>query len=381
MNPHIPFNRPFVVGKELYYIAQAVQNGHLAGDGQFTKMCNAWLEDRFQAKKALLTHSCTAALEMAALLADIKPGDEVIMPSYTFVSTANAFALRGAVIRFVDIRPDTLNIDENIIEQAITPKTKVIVPVHYAGVSCEMDTIMAIAERHNLLVVEDAAQGVNATYKGRYLGTIGHLGCFSFHETKNFISGEGGALIINELSFVERAEIIREKGTNRSRFFRGQVDKYTWVDLGSSYLPSDLVAAFLYAQLEQADEISLQRQSIYERYASGLKPLADAGILRLPYSPPGCSHNAHMFYIVVKDEPTRSDLIAHLKANGIHSVFHYIPLHTSPMGLLFGGTPSSLPITEDLSERLIRLPCYYELNHEEQDRIISCIARYFGGVL
>ena len=378
MNPPIPFNRPFVVGKELYYIAQAVQRGHLAGDGQFTKMCNAWMETRFQAKKALLTHSCTAALEMAALLADIEPGNEVIMPSFTFVSTANAFALRGAAIRFVDIRPDTLNIDENRIEQAITPNTKVIVAVHYAGVGCQMDAIMAIAERHNLLVIEDAAQGVDASYNGRYLGTIGNLGCFSFHETKNYISGEGGALVINDPRFIERAEIIREKGTNRSRFLRGEVDKYTWVDIGSSYLPSDLIAAFLYAQLEQADIITNQRQSIYARYAAGLKPLADAGVIRLPHTPAECCHNAHMFYIIVEDEPTRRHFLEYLKGNNIQCVIHYVPLHTSPMGLQYGCIPGSLPVTEDLSERLIRLPCYYELGPEEQDRIISCIFSFYG---
>jgi len=377
MNTLIPFNRPFIVGKELYYIAQAVQKGHLAGDGQFTKMCNAWMESRFQAKKVLLTHSCTAALEMTALLADVGPGDEVIMPSFTFVSTANAFALRGATIRFVDIRPDTLNIDENKIEQAISKNTKVIVPVHYAGVGCQMDAIMEIASRYNLLVVEDAAQGVNASYSGRYLGTIGNLGCLSFHETKNFISGEGGALVINDTKFIERAEIIREKGTNRSKYFRGQVDKYTWVDIGSSYLPSDLIAAFLYAQLEQADEITNQRQSIYTRYASGLKPLEDAGILRLPKTPVECLHNAHMFYLIVEDEITRRQLIAYLKQNNIQCVFHYIPLHTSPMGMQYGCVSGSLPVTEDLSERLIRLPCYYELGQEEQDRVISCIFRYY----
>jgi dTDP-4-amino-4,6-dideoxygalactose transaminase len=377
VNPPIPFNRPFVVGKELYYIAQAVQKGHLAGDGQFTRMCNAWMEERFQAKKVLLTHSCTAALEMAALLADIEPGDEVIMPSFTFVSTANAFALRGAAIRFVDIRPDTLNIDENRIEQAITPNTKVIVPVHYAGVGCQMDVIMEIAGRHNLLVVEDAAQGVDASYNGRYLGTIGNLGCFSFHETKNFISGEGGALVISDPRFIERAEIIREKGTNRSKYLRGEVDKYTWVDIGSSYLPSDLIAAFLYAQLEQADVITNQRQSIYARYAAGLKPLADAEILRLPHTPAECSHNAHMFYIIVEDEPTRRNILAYLKGNNIQCVFHYVPLHTSPMGLRYGCVPGSLPVTEKLSKCLIRLPCYYELGHEEQDRIISSIYSFY----
>jgi dTDP-4-amino-4,6-dideoxygalactose transaminase len=278
----------------------------------------------------------------------------------------------------VDIRPDTLNIDENRIEQAVTPNTKVIVPVHYAGVGCQMDAIMAIAERHNLLVVEDAAQGVDASYNGRYLGTIGNLGCFSFHETKNFISGEGGALVINDPRFIERAEIIREKGTNRSKFLRGKVDKYTWVDIGSSYLPSELIAAFLYAQLEQADVITNQRQSIYARYAAGLKPLADAGILRLPHTPAGCSHNAHMFFIIVEDEPTRRHFLAYLKGNNIQCVFHYVPLHTSPMGLQYGCIPGSLPVTEELSERLIRLPCYYELGPEEQDRIISCIFSFYG---
>ena len=378
MSTQIPFNRPFIVGKELYYMAQAVQNGHLAGDGSFTRKCNTWIEQRFHAKKVLLTHSCTAALEMTALLARVGPGDEVIMPSFTFVSTANAFALRGASIRFVDIRPDTLNMDEQKLEQLITKNTKVIVPVHYAGVACEMKTIMEIAHRHDLLVVEDAAQGVNSSYGDRYLGTIGHLGCFSFHETKNFISGEGGALVINDDRFIERAEIVREKGTNRSKFFRGQVDKYTWVELGSSYLPSELIAAFLYAQLEHADEITIRRKSIYDRYAAGLSCLAEKGILCLPYAPPECSHNAHMFYILVKDEPTRRGLIEFLKTNNIHSVFHYVPLHTSPMGASYGCRSGSLPVTEDLSERIIRLPCFYELGHEEQDRIISCILSFFG---
>jgi dTDP-4-amino-4,6-dideoxygalactose transaminase len=378
MSTQIPFNRPFIVGKELYYMAQAVQNGHLAGDGSFTRKCNTWIEQRFHAKKVLLTHSCTAALEMTALLARVGPGDEVIMPSFTFVSTANAFALRGASIRFVDIRPDTLNMDEQKLEQLITKNTKVIVPVHYAGVACEMKTIMEIAHRHDLLVVEDAAQGVNSSYGDRYLGTIGHLGCFRFHETKNFISGEGGALVINDDRFIERAEIVREKGTNRSKFFRGQVDKYTWVELGSSYLPSELIAAFLYAQLEHADEITIRRKSIYDRYAAGLSCLAEKGILCLPYAPPECSHNAHMFYILVKDEPTRRGLIEFLKTNNIHSVFHYVPLHTSPMGASYGCRSGSLPVTEDLSERIIRLPCFYELGHEEQDRIISCILAFFG---
>ena len=372
MNTTIPFNKPFIIGRELEYITQAVAMGHLSGDGPFTKKCNAWMEQKFGAKKVLLTHSCTAALEMAALLADIQPGDEVIMPSYTFVSTANAFVLRGAVPVWCDIREDTLNIDETKIEALITPRTKAIVPVHYAGVACQMDVIMAIAKKHNLLVIEDAAQGVNATFNGQYLGTIGHLGCYSFHETKNFISGEGGALVINDSRFVERAEIIREKGTNRSKFFRGQVDKYTWVDIGSSYLPSELIAAFLYAQLEQADEITRQRHAIHDRYAVGLQPLVDAGHLRLPQIPVNCVHNAHMFYIIVKSEPVRAQLLAHLKQNDINAVFHYVPLHTSPMGQQYGYKLGDLLVTEELSERLIRLPCYYELTQQEQNRIITC---------
>jgi dTDP-4-amino-4,6-dideoxygalactose transaminase len=378
MTTIIPFNKPFIIGKEIEYITQAVALGHLSGDGPFTKKCHAWMEEKYGAKKVLLTHSCTAALEMAALLVDIQPGDEVIMPSYTFVSTANAFALRGAALRFVDIRPDTLNIDETKIEAAITPKTKVIVPVHYAGVACEMDAIMAIADKHNLLVIEDAAQAVKATYKGRYLGTIGHLGCYSFHETKNLIAGEGGALVINDARFVERAEIIREKGTNRSKFFRGQVDKYTWVDIGSSYLPSELVAAFLCAQLEEADKINHQRLILWDAYYQGLKPLADAGKLRLPVIPPHCGHNAHMFYIIVKSEPIRARLLTHLKKHNINAVFHYVPLHTSPMGQRYGCKPGDLPVTEDLSERLIRLPCFHELNVAEQEQVMSCIHDFFA---
>jgi dTDP-4-amino-4,6-dideoxygalactose transaminase len=377
MSAIIPFNRPFIVGKELYYMAQAVQRGHLAGDGQFTKKCNAWMEETFRARRVLLTHSCTAALEMAALLVDVGPGDEVILPSYTFVSTANAFALRGATIRFVDIRPDTLNMDETQIEPLITPRTRAIVPVHYAGVACQMDVIMAIATRHGLLVIEDAAQAVNSAYNGRYLGTIGHLGCYSFHETKNFISGEGGAIVINDPRFLERAEIVREKGTNRAKFFRGEVDKYTWVDLGSSYLPSELIAAFLYAQLEQADEITTRRHAIHHRYASGLQPLAAAGHLRLQ-APADAGHNAHMFYIIVNSEPLRAQLLAYLKQHDIQAVFHYVPLHTSPMGRRYGYKPGDLPVTEDLSERLIRLPCYYELSQQDQDRVITAIHDFFS---
>jgi dTDP-4-amino-4,6-dideoxygalactose transaminase len=377
MNAPIPFNRPFIVGKELYYMAQAVQRGHLAGDGLFTRKCNGWMEETFHARKVLLTHSCTAALEMAALLADVGPGDEVILPAYTFVSTANAFALRGATLRFVDIRPDTLNLDEALIEPLITPRTRAIVPVHYAGVACQMDVIMALAARHDLLVIEDAAQGVNSTSNGRYLGTIGHLGCYSFHETKNFICGEGGAIVINDPRFVERAEIIREKGTNRARFFRGQVDKYTWVDVGSSYLPSELIAAFLYAQLEQADVITAQRHAIHQRYAAGLQPLAQAGHLRLQAAADH-EHNAHMFYVIVNSEPVRAQLLAYLKDRDIQAVFHYVPLHTSPMGQRYGYKAGDLPVTEDLSQRLIRLPCYYELSQPDQDRVIATIRDFFA---
>ncbi len=373
-NSKIDFNKPYIVGKELYYIAQAVQNGQLSGDGIFTHRCNAWLESHFYAKKVLLTHSCTAALEMAAILCDIQPGDEFIVPSYTFVSTANAFVLRGGIPVFVDIRPDTMNLNEQLIEAAITPKTKAIIPVHYAGVSCEMDTIMEIAKRHNLLVVEDAAQGVCATYKGKYLGTIGHLGCYSFHETKNFISGEGGALVINDDRFIERAEIIREKGTNRSQFFRGMVDKYTWVDIGSSYLPSEMIAAFLSAQLEESDKITKKRMHIWTTYHRLLEPLEKAGKLRRPIIPTECNHNAHMYYILLKDLQTRTALISFLKAANIHPVFHYVPLHTSPMGLKLCSKRYELPITELYSERLLRLPCYYELQDENIERVVRTIS-------
>jgi len=372
----IPFNRPFIAGRELYYIAQAVTGGHLAGDGRYTKLCHRWIEERLGVKKALLTHSCTAALEMCALLANIQPGDEVIMPSFTFVSTANAFALRGARIRFVDIRLDTLNIDEKQIEAAISDRTKAIVVMHYAGVACEMDAIMEIARRRRLLVVEDAAQGMMATYKGRQLGTIGELGTYSFHETKNFISGEGGALAINDERFIERAEIIREKGTNRSKFFRGQVDKYTWVDIGSSYLPSEIVAAFLYAQLEEAESINRKRADIYRYYANALMPLKEDGQVRLPYCPPECTHNSHLFYLIMPTETARDGLIQHLKECNILTVFHYVPLHTSPMGLKMGYSGGELPVTEDLSERLVRLPFYFGLTREEQDRVIDGVVNF-----
>jgi len=374
----IPFNKPFIVGKELYYIAQAVQLGQLAGDGSFTKKCNHWLEEHFGAQKALLTHSCTAALEMAAILCDIQPGDEFIVPSFTFVSTANAFVLRGGVPVFVDIRQDTLNLDENLIEAAITPKTKVIVPVHYAGVGCNMDAIMDIAQRHNLLVVEDAAQGVCATYKNRYLGTIGHLGCFSFHETKNFICGEGGALLINDERFCERAEIIREKGTNRSQFFRGMVDKYTWVDMGSSYLPGEILAAFLYAQLEESKKITEKRMAIWNQYHTLLEPLEQQGFLRRPIDTPETGgHNAHMYHILLRDLDTRTKLIRHLKEQGISAVFHYIPLHSSPMGKKLATRQFDLPVTDNVADRLLRLPCYFELTFTEIEGIVEKIHTFF----
>lgn len=374
----IPFNKPFIVGKELFYIAQAVIDGHLAGDGRFTHLCNRWIENNFGAKKVLLTTSCTAALEMCAILADLKPGDEVIMPSYTFVSTANAFVLRGAAIKFVDIRPDTLNIDEQLIESAITSRTKAIVPVHYAGIGCEMGTIMDIAKKHNLVVIEDAAQGVNASYKGSYLGTIGHLGAYSFHETKNFISGEGGALVINDERYFERAEIIREKGTNRSKFFRGEVDKYTWADIGSSYLPSEIIAAFLYAQLEESETITRKRDAIVSYYSDKLAPLQDKGLVRLPFCPEGLTHNAHMFYLITNSVRERDGLLVYLNDLSIHAVFHYVPLHLSPMGKQIGYHEGDLPLTEDLSQRLLRLPCYFELTPEDQNRVVNAIFDFYG---
>ena len=367
---NIPFNKPYMTGRELWYIAQAHTNGHLAGDGMFTKKCHAWLEARSGAHKALLSHSCTAALEMAAILADIRPGDEVIMPSYTFVSTANAFVLRGGVPVFVDIRPDTLNIDETKIEAAITPRTKAIVPVHYAGVACEMDAIMDIAQRHDLLVIEDAAQAVMSAYKGKPLGAIGHLGAYSFHETKNIISGEGGALLVNDEPFAERAEIIREKGTNRSQFFRGQVDKYTWVDIGSSYLPGEVIAAFLWAQMEEAQNITQMRLDIWHQYHQALAPLEAAGKLRRPIIPEGCQHNAHMYYILLESLDKRTEVIARLKEQNINAVFHYVPLHSSPAGRKYGRACGELTNTNDLSDRLLRLPLWVGMN-EEQERVIA----------
>lgn len=371
----IHFNVPPYVGKELEYVKQAVDNKKICGDGQFTKLCNKWIEDTTGTKKALLTTSCTHALEMAAILCDIKPGDEVIMPSYTFVSTADAFVSRGATVVFVDIRPDTLNIDENLIEEAITEKTKVIVPVHYAGVSCEMDKIMEIAKKHNLYVVEDAAQGVTATYKGRQLGTIGDFGCYSFHETKNYSMGEGGALLIGDEKRVEQAEIIREKGTNRSKFFRGQIDKYTWVDFGSSYLPSDMNAAYLWAQLENIDKIFDSRMNAWNIYYEGLKDLQD--VIDLPYCPEHCGHNAHMFYIKAKDLEERTALISSLKERNVQAVFHYIPLHSAPAGIKYGRFYGEDKYTTKESERLMRLPLYYGITRDECEKVINCIKEFY----
>ena len=367
----IPFNKPFIAGKELYYIAQAVTYGNISGDGHFTKACSRVFEERFQIPKVLLTPSCTASLEMAAILCALGPGDEVIMPSYTFVSTAAAVVRLGARPVFVDIRPDTLNIDELQIERAITPRTKALFVVHYAGVSCEMDRIMEIAARHQLIVVEDAAQGVNSFYRGRALGSIGHLGCYSFHETKNYICGEGGALCINDERFRERAEIIRDKGTNRQKFFRGEVDKYTWVDVGSSYVPSEICSAFLYGQLEMLDPIAQRRKAIYEFYREQLEGLEARGQIQLPHVPVECASNYHMFYAVLPTAELRASLLAHLKSQGIHAVFHYVPLHTSPIGEQLGYRTGDLPVTEDLASRLVRLPMFYEIAAEEQHSVTS----------
>ena len=374
----INFNVPPFTGKEMEYIKECVDNQKICGDGKYTKKCNEWIEKRTGVTKALLTTSCTHATEMAALLAGIKEGDEVIMPSYTFVSTADAFVLRGAKAVFVDIRPDTMNIDETKIENAITDRTKAIVPVHYAGVSCEMDTITDIAKRHNLLVIEDAAQGIMSTYKGKALGSIGDFGCYSFHETKNYSMGEGGALLLKGDRYIEQAEIIREKGTDRSKFFRGQVDKYRWVDYGSSYLPSDMNAAYLYAQLEMADEINSYRLNIWNTYYEGLKDLQSEGILELPTVPDGCVHNAHMFYIKAKDFDERTKLIAFLKENDIISVFHYIPLHTAPAGMKFGEFRGEDKYTTKESERLTRLPLYYGLTKEQNEYIIDKVREFYG---
>lgn len=373
----ISFNVPPYCGKEDEYVIQAIRNHKICGDGEFTKKCSKWIEEKTGSPKVLLTTSCTHATEMAALLSEIQPGDEVIMPSYTFVSTADAFVLRGAKAVFVDIRPDTMNIDETKIEAAITKKTKAIVPVHYAGVACEMDTIMDIARRYNLLVIEDAAQGVMSTYKGKALGTIGDYGCYSFHETKNYSMGEGGALLIKNEDMIENAEILREKGTNRSKFFRGQIDKYTWVNYGSSYLPSELNAAYLWGELEMADEINENRLKSWNHYYQGLQHLAEQGKIELPVVPEGCVHNAHMFYIKAKDLEERTRLISYMKENGVGCVFHYIPLHSAPAGRKFGRFHGEDEYTTKESERLMRLPMYYGLKSEEIDYVIECLEKFY----
>ncbi|MFW2487083.1 dTDP-4-amino-4,6-dideoxygalactose transaminase [Clostridium chromiireducens] len=375
----IPFNKPPFLGKELEYIRDVINiNNKISGDGIYTKRCNEWIEKNVKTKKSLLTTSCTHSLEMASILFNIKEGDEIIMPSFTFVSTANAFVLRGAKIVFVDIRPDTMNINETLIENAITNKTKVIVPVHYAGISCEMDMIISIAQNHKLFVVEDAAQGVMAEYKGKALGSMGDLGCYSFHETKNYSMGEGGALLINNHKFIERAEIIREKGTNRSKFFSGQVDKYTWVDLGSSYLPSEINAAYLFAQLQEASKINNKRLELWNTYYEELKPLENRGLIELPHVPKGCKHNAHMFYIKAENLSERTRLIEYLKVNNILTIFHYIPLHSSSAGLKFGRFSGEDKFTSKESERLLRLPMFYELDVASVKKISQKIKQFYS---
>jgi dTDP-4-amino-4,6-dideoxygalactose transaminase len=373
----IPFGRPFIVGKELYYMAKAVELGGLAGDQAFTKRCHRWLEERTGSRRALLTHSCTAALEMAAILTDVGPGDEVIMPSYTFVSTANAFVLRGATPVFVDIRRDTLNLDERIVAAAMTERTRAIVPVHYAGVACEMGALLQLATDRKVWLIEDAAQALQSTWQGRALGSIGHLGCLSFHETKNVISGEGGALLVNDERLVERAEIIREKGTNRSQFFRGQTDKYTWVDIGSSYLPGELIAAFLYAQLEHADAITEQRRATVKRYQEALQPLAAAGHIDLPQIALDEQGNGHMFYFLARDLTQRTALLEQIRASGVFAVFHYVPLHSSPAGMKYGRVGSSMDVTDFVADRLVRLPLYHGMTQAEQDRVLDVVFSFY----
>ena len=376
----ISFNYPCRIGDELNYITDALERGHVSGDGYYTKRCNEWFLNKLD-RKILLTTSCTSALEMMGILLDLNSGDEVIMPSYTFVSTANAFVLRGAVPVFVDIRPDTLNIDENLVEQAITDKTKAIVAVHYAGVGCEMDKLKAIAKKHNLYLLEDAAQGFDSEYKGQKLGTIGDLGTYSFHETKNVISGEGGCLIINNDSFSERAEIIREKGTNRSKFFRGQVDKYTWVDVGSSYLPSDMIAAYLYAQLDNSEKIQAKRIYIWNKYNEFFKKYEDLGLIRRPIIPAECKHNAHIYYVLFNDLETRTKFISYLKENNIQTVFHYIPLHSAPAGLKYCRTAGSMEVTNRVSDCLVRMPMYYDLTDEDLQYTMDIVDRFFKGMV
>lgn len=377
----ISFNEPIMLEKAFTYVREAINNKKLSGDGEFTKRCSYWLERWCGRGHVFLTTSCTHATEMAAMLAGIQPGDEVIMPAYTFVSTANAFVLRGAKVKFIDIRPDTMNLDESLIEDAITEKTKAIVPVHYAGVGCEMDTVMEIAKRRRLLVIEDAAQGVMSTYKGQALGSIGDYGCYSFHETKNYSMGEGGAIVVRDDKMVEMAEIIREKGTDRSKFFRGQVDKYTWVEVGSSYLPSELNAAYLWAQLEQADQIFRDRMQIWRMYEEGFRELADAGKVELPHIPEGCSHNAHMFYMKVKDLKERTRLISYMKSRGIILVFHYVPLHTAPAGRKYGKFVGEDRYTTKESERLVRLPLYYGMKPIDTERVICAVEDFYHGCL
>lgn len=374
----IKFNQAPVVGTEEKYISQAISSGKICGDGSMTKLCNEWIEKKTGVSKALLTTSCSTALDMAAILADVQEGDEVILPSFTFVSTANAFVLRGAKLVFVDIRPDTQNIDEKLIENAVTDKTKVIVPVHYAGISCEMDTIMDIAERHKLLVVEDAAQGVMSTYKGKALGSIGNYGCYSFHETKNYSMGEGGALLLRDKENIEKAEIVREKGTNRSVFLRGQVDKYTWVDMGSSYLPSDINAAYLWAQLEIADKINQTRRDRWNSYREQLLSLEQAGKIQLPFVPDGCEHNAHMFYIKVSNIDERDALIKYLKENDVTAAFHYVPLHSSPAGQKFGRFSGEDKNTTDTYERLVRLPMHYNLSESDVEKVCELVKKFIN---
>ncbi len=374
----IPFNKPYIADKELYYIAQAVrENNHTAGDGPFTKKCQAWLEKKLHCRKALLTHSCTAALEMSAMLAEIQPGDEIIMPSYTFVSTANAFVLRGGVPVFIDIRPDTLNLDETLIEAAVTPRTRVVVPVHYAGVPCEMDVIMDVARRHRLLVIEDAAHSTMNSYQGQRLGTIGHFGACSFHETKNMISGEGGALLINDETYFERAETIREKGTNRSQFIREGLRQYTWVDIGSSYLPSDIIAAFLYAQMERVDQMIARRNVNYDLYRRGLSPLAEKGLIRLPLKRNAGFSNGHIFYIITGSLNERIELSVFLKDRGIEAFFHYVPLHGSPAGKLYGRTCGALEVTIGISDCLLRLPLYYEMTEADVQTVVNAMMDFY----
>jgi len=375
----IPFNKPHLTGKEFTYIQQAVEHAQLAGNGRFTVRCHEWLERQLGARRVLLTHSCTAALEMAALLLDLQPGDEVIMPSFTFVSTANAFVLRGATPVFVDIRPDTMNLDARLVEGAITPRTRAIVPVHYAGVACEMDALVSIAQRHGLAIVEDAAQGVMSTYRGRPLGSIGDLAAISFHETKNVISGEGGALVINNPAFIERAEIIWEKGTNRSRFFRGQVDKYTWVDVGSSFLPAELTAAFLWAQLEEAQSITRERLKLWDKYHEATAMLAGSGVTR-PTVPPECGHNAHMYYVLLPRQLPRAEVLSELNRRDVNAVFHYVPLHSAPAGRRFGRVATSMAVTDDVSDRLIRLPLWVGMEPQVPGRVVGELAAVMAHV-